>query len=104
MPWLPVEKGRILIEQDARLAKRIGRGDNSLRLNKNDWAIGGQYLGRDHLGLERRSEVVYRRPVGIIVDIKALRLEGLVSVESIDVTDVGIERLQQLFPDEDFDS
>jgi hypothetical protein len=47
---------------------------------------------------------VYRRPVGIIVDIKALRLEGLVSVESIDVTDVGIERLQQLFPDEDFDS
>jgi|GEM_PF-2170272 hypothetical protein len=96
--------GRILIEQDARLAKRIGRGDNSLRLNKNDWAIGGQYLGRDHLGLERRSEVVYRRPVGIIVDIKALRLEGLVSVESIDVTDVGIERLQQLFPDEDFDS
>lgn len=80
--------GRILIEQDARLAKRIGRGDNSLRLNKNDWAIGGQYLGRDHLGLERRSEVVYRRPVGIIVDIKALRLEGLVSVESIDVTDV----------------
>src|SRR4029078_8945079 len=96
--------GRILIEQDARLAKRIGRGDNSLRLHKNDWAIGGQYLGRDHLGVERRSEVVYRRPVGIIVDIKALRLEGLVSVESIDVTDVGIERLQQLFPDEDFDS
>ena len=37
-------------------------------------------------------------------NIKALRLEGLVSVESIDVTDVGIERLQQLFPDEDFDS
>ena len=39
-----------------------------LRLNKNDWAIGGQHLGRDHLGLERRSEVVYRRPVGVIVD------------------------------------
>jgi len=35
---------------------------------------------------------VYRRPVGIIVDIKALRLEGLVSVESIDVTDVKAAR------------
>jgi hypothetical protein len=36
--------------------------------------------------------------------IKALRLEGLVSAERIEATNAGIERLQQLFPDEDFDS
>ena len=53
---------RILIDRD------VGRGDNSLRLNINDWAIGGQHLGRDHLGLERRSEVMDRRPVSVIVD------------------------------------
>jgi hypothetical protein len=42
--------------------------DVALRLNRNDWAIGGQHLGGDHLGLERCSEVVNRRPVGVIVD------------------------------------
>jgi hypothetical protein len=45
-----------------------GQKHDSLRLNKNDWAIGGQHLGRDHLGLQRCSEVVHRRPVGVGVD------------------------------------
>ena len=36
--------------------------------------------------------------------LKALRREGLMMVEVLDVTDAGIERLQQLFPDDDFDT
>jgi DNA-binding MarR family transcriptional regulator len=37
--------------------------------------------------------------------VQALRSEGLVTAsrEGLDVTDAGIERLRQLFPDEDFD-
>jgi hypothetical protein len=63
------------IEEDAQIeplrlsALAIGlAGHDCLRLNKDNWAIGGQHLGRDHLRLERGSEVVYRRPVGVIVD------------------------------------
>jgi len=46
----------------------LGMAFSCLWLNKYDWAIGGQHLGGDHLGLERCSEVVNRRPVGVIVD------------------------------------
>ena len=48
--------------------EKTADGVRALRLNKNDWAIGGQHLGRDHLGLKRCGEVVDRRPVGVIVD------------------------------------
>src|SRR6478672_2705179 len=56
--------------KDRRVAssKRISRENNCLMFNKNDWAIGGQHLRRDHLGLERCNEVMDRGPVGVIVD------------------------------------
>ena len=59
----PIEDGALIC-----LGDRTGQKHDSLRLNKNDWAIGGQHLGGHHLGLERCSEGVNRRPVGVIVD------------------------------------
>ena len=57
-------------KHDSALAIGLAKGHDSLRLrlNKNDWTIGCQHLGRNDLGLERSSEIVYRRPVGVIVD------------------------------------
>ena len=47
----------------------FGLADNtgSLRLYKDDWAIDCEHPGRDHLSLERSIEVVYRRPIGVII-------------------------------------
>jgi hypothetical protein len=50
------------------------------------------------------AESIGLQKAAISKHIKVLRREGLVSAECIDVTDAGIARLQQLFPDEDFDS
>jgi hypothetical protein len=36
--------------------------------------------------------------------VAALRREGLVKTDRLDVTDAGVERLRQLFPDDDFES
>ena len=50
------------------------------------------------------AEATGLQKAAISKHVKALRRDGLVSAQSLEVTDAGIERLRELFPDDDLAS